>query len=267
MSSPIAPFVPGRFSSTVPFYVEGRLDYPLRLISNVARWLGIAPPARVLDLGCGPGFLAISFAKLGCAVTGLDPNREMLEAAAQLAARERIACEFREGSSYDLSPALGRCKLVTMGRSFHWMDRPATLVALDGMIEADGAIALFNDRHLRCRENRWVDALEEIRQAFDGREEFSQLQKAGDVERHEIVLLASPFSRLESMGITERRSLSLEGAITRALSFSGSSPQRLGERRPAFEAALREALTPYAEGGRLSEVVEFVALIAKRADL
>jgi len=264
MSAPIAPFMPDRFSSTVPFYVEGRLDYPKRLIENVARWIGFGAGERVLDLGCGPGFLAVSFAELGYAATGIDPNRAMLAAATELAAQCHVACDFREGSSYDLSSELGRFKLVTMGRSFHWMDRPATLARLDDLIEPGGAIALFGDHHPSCRENRWIDGLEQVRQDFEGREEFSKLQKSGDVERHEVVLLDSAFSCLEVLGVTRRLTLSLEKAVTRALSFSGSSPQRLGERRAEFERAVHQTLAPHAKDGALTELVEFRALIARR---
>ncbi|MFI5015166.1 MAG: class I SAM-dependent methyltransferase [Hyphomicrobiales bacterium] len=264
MSAPVAPFLPDRFRSAVPFYVKGRLDYPRRLVENIAAWIGISPGDQVLDLGCGPGFLAIAFARLGCVVMGVDPDQAMLDAAAELAAEQGVECRFRKGSSYDVSPGLGRFKLVTMGRSFHWMDRPATLAALDEVIEGGGAIALFGDHHIKCRENRWVDALEEVRQRFEGREEFTKLQKAGEVERHEIVLLASPFSRLEIMGVTERRSLSIEAVVARALSYSASSPEKLGEKRPAFEAAVCEAVSPFAHDGQLTEVVEFTARIAKR---
>jgi SAM-dependent methyltransferase len=264
MSAPVAPFIPDRFRSTVPFYVEGRLNYPPRLIENVASWLGVTPKDHVLDLGCGPGFLAIAFAKLGCKVMGIDPDPAMLAAAQELAAPQGARCTFREGSSYDLGPALGRFKLVTMGRSFHWMDRAATLAALDGMVPGDGAIALFNDEHVRCRQNRWVEALEEVQQRFERRDEFRTLQKAGEVDRHEIALLASAFSRLEGMEVTERRELTTETALSRALSYSASSPEKLGEQRQAFEAQVREVLLPFAMDGRLSEIVKFSALIARR---
>jgi SAM-dependent methyltransferase len=120
MPAPIAPFLPDRFRSAVPFYVEGRLDYPRRLIENVAGWLGISASDRVLDLGCGPGFLAIAFAELGCTSIGIDPDKAMLAAAKELAAGRGVRCEFREGSSYDLSAAFGPVKLVT------------TLLPLDG---------------------------------------------------------------------------------------------------------------------------------------
>jgi SAM-dependent methyltransferase len=264
MPAPVAPFMPNRFRSAVPFYVEGRLDYPRRLLENTASWIGVSPGDRVLDLGCGPGFLAIGFAELRCSVTGIDPDVTMLAAAEELAAKRGVACAFLEGSSYDIAPSLGRFNLVTMGRSFHWMDRPATLAALDGIIERGGAIALFHDDHLKCRENRWVEALAEVRRRFEDRDDFTKLRKSGDVEPHETVLLASAFAQLESLGVTERRSLSVDGVVARALSFSASSPEKLGERRPEFEAAVRQAVSPFAEDGALTELVEFGALIARR---
>jgi SAM-dependent methyltransferase len=262
--APVAPFLPDRFRSAVPFYVEGRLDYPRGLIENLASFVGITAKDHVLDLGCGPGFLAVAFAALGCAVLGIDPDKAMLAAARELAAKRRVPCEFREGSSYDITRALGRFKLVSMGRSFHWMDRTATLIALDDIVERDGALALFSDDHIKCRENRWMGALEEVRRRFEDRDEFTKQRKSGEIDRHEAVLLASAFAHLETMGLIERRSLTVEKVVARALSFSASSPEKLGERRAAFEAAVREAVSPFADGGMLTEIVEFRALIARR---
>ena len=53
-------------------------------------------------------------------------------------------------------------------------------------------------------------------------------------------------------------------AVTRALSYSGSAPAVLGERRAAFEAAVMEAVSPFARDGELTEVVEFTALMGRR---
>jgi SAM-dependent methyltransferase len=266
MPASVAPFLPNRFRSAVPFYVEGRLDYPRRLVVNVAAWTGVSAGGRVLDLGCGPGFLAIAFAKLGFSVVGIDPDQAMLAAAEELAGKRGVACEFREGSSYDIDPTLDRFNLVTMGRSFHWMDRPATLAALDRVVENGGAIALFRDDHIKCRENRWIGALEEVRRRFEDRDEFAKLRKAGEIDRHETVLLDSAFPLLETMGVTKRLSLGIEGVVARALSYSASSPEKLGERRPDFEAAVREAVSPFAHDGMLTELVEFSALIARRPE-
>jgi SAM-dependent methyltransferase len=213
MSTLFAPFRADRFSSTVPHYVDGRLNYPPRLIEHVAAALHLKPRQHVLDLGCGPGFLALAFAKLGHAVLGLDPDKAMLEAARDFAAKDGLACEFREGSSFDLSPALGRFKLACMGRSFHWMDRQATLAALDRMIEKDGAVALFHDRHIACAENGWDGAIDEVRERFGARSDWKNLRDVLKVEPHTVVLLASPFARIDVVGVVERGTLTIERAV------------------------------------------------------
>ena len=53
---------------------------------------------HVLDVGCGGGLLAEEFARLGCAVTGVDPSQESLTAAREHAATEGLAIAYRRGS-------------------------------------------------------------------------------------------------------------------------------------------------------------------------
>ena len=48
-----------------------------------------------------------------------------------------------------------------MGRSFHWMDRAATMAALDALVSPGGAVALFDDKQPRTEENLWCRKLEE----------------------------------------------------------------------------------------------------------
>ena len=126
-----------RFRTAAEHYLAGRPAYAPRLIRHVARFTGVAPEHRILDLGCGPGMLAGAFALAGAEVLAMDPEPEMLRIAeAEFGGAGRIS--FVRGSSFDLSPALGRFRLVTMGRSFQWMDRVETLRRLDAMIEPGG---------------------------------------------------------------------------------------------------------------------------------
>jgi 2-polyprenyl-3-methyl-5-hydroxy-6-metoxy-1,4-benzoquinol methylase len=76
-------FDPHRFRSTVPFYAAHRVPYPQALIAFVAERCRLGRGSPVLDLGCGPGPLAVAFARLGCAVTAMDPSPDMLAAAAR----------------------------------------------------------------------------------------------------------------------------------------------------------------------------------------
>ncbi|MGD0866864.1 MAG: methyltransferase domain-containing protein [Rhizomicrobium sp.] len=256
---------PRRFRTTVPYYARFRLGYPQGLIERVIAIVGLKPGGRVMDLGCGPGLLAIPFARAGMAVTAVDPEPEML-AAAEAGAREAgLSIAFRQGSSFDLPSGIGPFRLVTMGRAFHWMDRTETLMALDRIVAPDGAVALFDDDHPRTVENRWRLKLREIGDKF-GRGESSHVvaREKGDYRTHESYLLDSAFSEIERTGIVVRRELDADHIVGLAYSLSTSSPEKLGDRAAEFERELRRELAEISPDGKFVEIAEMGALIARR---
>src|SRR5215813_2850545 len=107
------PAVDAGFADTVAYYDRYRLDYPGRLIARVAGLAGLEQGDAVLDLGCGTGMLAASFARAGMAVTAMDPEPQMLARARSGA--EGLAITFLEGGSEDLAPQIGPFRLVVMG--------------------------------------------------------------------------------------------------------------------------------------------------------
>jgi SAM-dependent methyltransferase len=253
------PFEPDRFRSAALHYDQGRVAYAPALIRRVAQATGLGAPHRVLDLGCGPGPLARAFAPLAGEVVAMDPSADMLEAARALAAAT-ANIRFVAGSSYDLGPALGRFRLVCMGRSFHWMDRVDTLARLDRMIEPDGAVALFHDAAPEVPANGWRQAWRELRERYETG--AGPHRRSDGWIRHEAVLLDSPFRRLEHFGVIERRAVDVDTVVRRTLSMSSTSPSRLGEARTAaMVAELRAAFADVRE-----EVVETLALVAWRPD-
>jgi hypothetical protein len=82
--------------------------------------------------------------------------------------------------------------------------------------------------------------------------------------RHEAILLDSPFSRLETLGVIWRRDVPIEHLIDRALSLSSTSPARLGDRASVMVSDLRETFSRIAPAGSVTEVSEARALIAWR---
>lgn len=52
---------------------------------------------QVLDVGCGGGLLAEEFARLGCAVTGVDPSTESIAAARAHAASQGLSIMYQKG--------------------------------------------------------------------------------------------------------------------------------------------------------------------------
>lgn len=263
MVTPI-PFEPHRFATAAPHYLTGRPAYAPRLIERVAGMCQLRDSDRVLDLGCGPGQLAVAFAPLAGAVVAMDPEPEMLRVAAEAAAGTGGKVTFVNGSSYDLGPAMGRFRLVTIGRAFHWMDRIETLRRLDALIEPDGAIALFGDSHPRIPDNAWLADYRALIDRFAADDARRSLHRSPDWIRHEAVLLDSPFNRLETVGVIERRRTAVDSLVARALSMSTTSRGKIGAKADDLAQAIREAMTVHARNGAVTEVLESDALIAWR---
>lgn len=253
-----------RFRSAARYYLAGRPAYSPRLIRHVARMSGLTREHRVLDLGCGPGVLAAAFAPLASEVLAMDPEPEMLRTAqrefgAGFGSAGRIS--FVHGSSLDLSPALGRFRLVTMGRSFHWMDRAETLRRLDALIEPGGAVALFDSTHSDIPENRWYEEYRAVVRGYAQDDMAHARRAAGTWVRHEAFLLDSAFRVLDEIAVIERRQVSIGQLIDRAFSRSSTAPDRLGDRAEQLAAEIETLLAPR---GALAEVVSTSALIGTR---
>jgi ubiquinone/menaquinone biosynthesis C-methylase UbiE len=69
----------------------------------VVRTLGIVPPLRALDLGCGDGTTAVPLAQMGADVTGIDIARNLVEAGNRRAKQAGLSrLKFREGDACNL---------------------------------------------------------------------------------------------------------------------------------------------------------------------
>ncbi|WP_395017143.1 class I SAM-dependent methyltransferase [Dongia sp.] len=263
MNAPV-PFEKHRFRSAAEHYRKGRPPYALPLFDRVAERVGLTRAHAVLDLGCGPGQLAQGFARFAGAVTAIDPEPEMLRIAAADAAEAGLAIRFIEGSSYDIGPALGGFRLAAIGRAFHWMDRADTLRRLEGMIETGGALALFGDRHPEMHENAWRAVYDAVLDKYSAEDPARRQRKGADWIQHESVLLASPFPRLERIGVIESRRTPVANIEDRLLSLSSVSRDKIGARADEMISELNEKLAPFVSNGEITEIVESQALIAMR---
>lgn len=257
-------FEPRRFESAAPYYLEGRPAYAPRLIARVSNLLGLNAAQRLLDLGTGPGLLAVAFAHYIADITAIDPEPEMLRFAAQHASNSGVLLHLLEGSSYTLDESLGAFDLVTIGRAFHWMDRTATLQTLDKIIRPGGALALFSTRHPALPENGWSKEYDALRETHGEPNSHRFIRRSPDWVPHEKILLDSAFPVLERISVIERRSTPLEDFIARGLSLSSSSPGRIGTSAAEFAVELRRVLLKYAVDGVIEEIVESEALLAFR---
>src|SRR5438128_12496590 len=69
----------------------------------VVKSLGVTPPLRVLDLGCGDGTTAVPLALLGAEVMGIDIAKNLVDAGNKRAAEAGLnRLTFQEGDACDL---------------------------------------------------------------------------------------------------------------------------------------------------------------------
>jgi len=256
-------FFPDRFQTAAGYYTHGRPYYPKLLSQRVAELIRLNRNGKVLDIGTGPGFLAIDFAAYATKVIALDPSKDMLAIAEDNAAKAEVQVDFIHGSSYDLSAQFGKHKLATFGRSFHWTDRKATLKVLDGLIESGGAVALFGDKFPELPENAWRARFKSIVDSYEENDPArADLRTDGANESH---LLASAFSHLERVAVLERRFTPLAHFVNRALSYGKTWHGKPGSRLDDLAIEIRQALHEFARpDGTIEEIVEGHALIARR---
>ena len=71
-------------------------------VDEIELLVGLAPPAQILDVGCGNGRHAIEFARRGYQVTGIDVAESYLDDARAAAHTEKLSIEFRLQRGSDL---------------------------------------------------------------------------------------------------------------------------------------------------------------------
>jgi SAM-dependent methyltransferase len=88
------------------------------------------PPARILDVGCGPGWSDLYLSSAGYDVTGIDNEPRLLSLASGLAERVGIPARFELGDAFDLAPYYGRFDLVYSCGVLEHFDRDVTIQLL-----------------------------------------------------------------------------------------------------------------------------------------
>lgn len=89
-----------------------------------------APPARLLDVGSGPGWSDFYLGALGYQVTGIDNEPSLVELAAQRAERINVPTKFEVADAFDLTKYHGKFDLVFSNGVLEHFDRDVTVKLL-----------------------------------------------------------------------------------------------------------------------------------------
>ncbi len=245
----------GRFEAPVEFY-RYREPYPAAFFERVVAQLALTRGTRLLDVGCGPGILAIGFAPFVGHSTAIDPEPAMLRAARAAAARAHVQIEFLETSIEQVQCPDGSFDFVTIGRALHWLNRDKAIAVLDRILAPSGRIAICGSPTTEAPINAWAPKFKQVRNDWASERDESRYRP--DLDRW---FASSRFRKVDDISVPHRHRITVDDLIRRALSYSTTSLAVIGDRRPQFEDAVRTAVEPFAQDGILEEEVAAKATI------
>ncbi|MCP3442149.1 class I SAM-dependent methyltransferase [Bradyrhizobium sp. CCGUVB14] len=255
----------GRFASTASTYEHLRPPYPGEFFRSMAHELGLSERCALIDLGTGPGLLALGFAPHVGRIVGVDPEPAMLEAARQAAARAGQALTLIEGKAETLGSDIGTFDIVTIGRALHWMDRDATLVRLDRLVADDGAILICASFSVTDGRNPWLDGYNEIRRRWSPTKLWEEAGKGTRTHRDlPAFFRGSAFTPTELVTVETSHTVSMQDLAQRTLTYSSSSPEALGDNVEAMLRDVESHLAAFSRDGAIAETIVSTAQIVKR---
>ena len=255
----------GRFASTASLYEHLRPPYPSEFFRSVAHKLGLTKQGSLIDLGTGPGLLALGFGPYVGRIVGVDPEPAMLDAARRAAASAGHALTLIEGKVETLSPDIGTFDVVTIGRALHWMDREPTLARLDRLVARDGAILICASFSATDGSNPWLDGYNDVRRRWSPAKLWEEAGMGTRTHRDlPAFFRGSAFQPTELVTVETSHTISVQDLTRRTLTYSSSSPEALGENADAMLRDVGQHLAPFSRDGAIAETVVSTAQIVKR---
>ncbi|MFL5803807.1 MAG: class I SAM-dependent methyltransferase [Roseiflexaceae bacterium] len=254
------------------YYAEYRQRVSAEFIMLLAARLGWTRAEPVLDLGAGPGQLALLAAEVVAEVVAIEPEPDML-AEGQRRARALGAnnVTFIAATSDDLGAlraSQGQFRTALMGQSFHWMlEKDRVLRDLGAMIdESGGSVAFVSPRRVSAPAS--LEAAEQTVHEILERYLADVPPGPHPNGRHDPfdeILERSPFPRVERIERVYKAPLrpAIESLVGSEYTISHVLT-RLEGRREAFEREVRAALDSLDAIGEIWLTLRDEALIGLR---
>lgn len=153
-----------RFSNRVEHYIKYRPDYPAEIIAFLKAQGLLKSDTVIADIGSGTGISSELFLKNGNTVYGVEPNKEMREAA------ERLLSGYKNFISVNATAEETTLKgksidLIIAGQAFHWFNRQKCKTEFQHILKPEGTVILmWNDR--RTDSTQFLKSYEDFIKMF-----------------------------------------------------------------------------------------------------
>jgi SAM-dependent methyltransferase len=255
------PYDPTLYRGSAAYYARGRPPYSRMLSATLAAEGGLDGTGQLLDVGCGPGTVAIELASHFAHVIGIDPDEDMLRVAADRADAAGITnIRWVQALAEDIPILdLGTFRLVTFGQSFHRTERERVAETVFDILETGGTLALIVHTHAGRPQPVGPghpliphDAILALIDRYLGpRRRAGQGYASAHPDRFEDALARTRFGEPRSIFCAGRADIvqDIDGVLANYWSMSFAAPHLFGEQLQAFEADLRAELAVHSPSG------------------
>lgn len=252
-----------KFKSAAKYYNRYRPQYPKQLFQLLSEECELDGSGRLLDVGCGTGFLTIPLSKYFDEAIGLDLSQEMLNEA-KLAAEQKNCTNIKwiQGNAEHLGSNLGEFKMITAGRSLHWMDTTTILPQIYERLLPGGYVALVGEQNgFWLGQEDWCKAVAKLIVEFTGND-FSANKKP--LVLWQDMLANFPYQYIKPQIIHLTRTWNIDNIIGFLLSTSFCSTDVLGSRYEEFKQRLNDSLLKINAKNEFVEKNTLSVVIAKK---
>lgn len=134
------------FDRAAASYQAARPDYPDQLYADLLELTGLAPPARLLEVGCGPGKATLPLARMGFRITAVELGADLAaEARRNLAAFPEVHVHTAPFERWEPEPA--DFDLVFAATAWAWLDPDVKYAKAARLLRPEGYLATWNATH------------------------------------------------------------------------------------------------------------------------
>lgn len=245
------------YSTAAAHYLRGRPPYSRHLPDVLRAEFGLDGSGALIDVGCGPGPLAVQLAPMFEEVIGIDPEPAMLNEARRHAADHGVDARWIEARAENLATlGLPAPRLVTFGQSIQWTDRQAVLAVVYELLRPGGVVALIAPtvEHGSPPTDPPAPPIphDEI-EALIGR--YIGWSRSARQHTYETSLRRSPFGESRVVYAPGRPDIvrSTDEVVSNYFSMSFAAPERFGDRLDGFVADLEALLAEASPTGRFHD--------------